>query len=90
MNNRNPQTPFQETARDSCFIMSPDLLFVSVVQRVKQIVAIAPCSTLNAMHAKTFYVLAIHATHRALFYTDRKEALKDVALREGDRPTGRD
>ena len=39
------------------------------------------------MAAKTFSVLAIRATHRGLFYTDCKEALKDAALREGDRPS---
>jgi len=60
--------------------------YAAECRTVKQIVALAPCSTLTAMDAKTFYVLASRATHSALFYTDCKEALKDAAMREGDRP----
>jgi conjugative relaxase-like TrwC/TraI family protein len=52
---------------------------------VRQIVALAPCASLTAMDARTFYVLASRATHRAVFFTDCKEALKEAALREGDR-----
>lgn len=37
------------------------------------------------MDSKTFYVLASRATDGAVFFTDCKEALKEGALREGDR-----
>jgi hypothetical protein len=59
--------------------------YASECRTVKQIVALTPLSALTAMDAKTFYVLASRATHRAIFFTDCKEALKEAALREGDR-----
>ena len=37
------------------------------------------------LHAKTFYVLASRATHRAVFFTDCKEAFKEAVLRPGER-----
>jgi hypothetical protein len=39
------------------------------------------------MDSKAFYVLASRATHRAVFYTDCKDALKDAVTRPGDRET---
>ena len=39
------------------------------------------------MDSKAFYVLASRATHRAVFYTDCKDALKDAVIRPGDRET---
>ena len=48
-------------------------------------VAIAPLSSFAEMDAKTFYVLASRATHRAVFFTDCKEAFKEAVLRPGER-----
>jgi hypothetical protein len=48
-------------------------------------VAIAPVNSFAEMHAKTFYVLASRATHRAVFFTDCKEAFKEAVLRPGER-----
>jgi conjugative relaxase-like TrwC/TraI family protein len=59
--------------------------YATECRTVKQIVALTPCASLNTLDAKTFYVLASRATHKAIFYTDCKEALKEAALREGDR-----
>jgi hypothetical protein len=39
------------------------------------------------MDAKTFYVLASRATHKAIFFTDCKDALKEAVIRPGDRQT---
>jgi hypothetical protein len=52
---------------------------------VRQVVAIAPLNSFAEMHAKTFYVLASRATHRAVFFTDCKEAFKEAVLRPGER-----
>jgi hypothetical protein len=52
---------------------------------VWQVVAIAPLNSFAEMHAKTFYVLASRATHRAVFFTDCKEAFKEAVLRPGER-----
>jgi hypothetical protein len=48
-------------------------------------VTIAPVNSFSEMHAKTFYVLASRATHRAVFFTDCKEAFKEAVLRPGER-----
>ena len=47
--------------------------------------AIAPVNSFAEMHAKTFYVLASRATHRAVFFTDCKEAFKEAVLQPGER-----
>ena len=53
----------------------------------QRIVALVPIQSLAQMDSKTFYVLASRATHRAVFYTDCKDALKDAVIRPGDRET---
>src|SRR6202140_5141069 len=57
----------------------------SECRTVRQVVAIAPLNSFAEMHAKTFYVLASRATHRAVFFTDCKEAFKEAVLRPGER-----
>jgi hypothetical protein len=59
----------------------------SQCRTVRQIVALVPIQSLAQMDSKTFYVLASRATHRAVFYTDCKDALKDAVTRPGDRET---
>jgi len=59
--------------------------YASQCRTVRQTVAIAPLSSFAELDAKTFYVLASRATHRAIFYTDCKEAFKEAVLREGNR-----
>jgi hypothetical protein len=54
---------------------------------VRQIVALVPIQSFAQMDSKAFYVLASRATHRAVFYTDCKDALKDAVIRPGDRET---
>ena len=53
--------------------------YASECRTVRQVVAIAPLNSFAEMHAKTFYVLASRATHRAVFFTDCKEAFKEAA-----------
>jgi hypothetical protein len=53
---------------------------------VRQIVSLVPLSACTALDSKGFYVLASRATHRALFFTDCKDALREAALKEGNRP----
>jgi hypothetical protein len=57
----------------------------SQCRTVRQIVALAPLSCLEQMNAKAFYVLSSRATHRAVFFTDCKDALRDAVLRPGER-----
>jgi hypothetical protein len=57
----------------------------SECRTVRQIVALTPLQSFAQMNAKTFYVLASRATHRAVFFTDCKDALKDAVLRPGER-----
>jgi hypothetical protein len=59
--------------------------YASECRTVRQVVAIAPVNSFAEMHAKTFYVLASRATHRAVFFTDCKEAFKEAVLRPGER-----
>jgi conjugative relaxase-like TrwC/TraI family protein len=59
--------------------------YASECRTVRQVVAIAPLNSFAEMHAKTFYVLASRATHRAVFFTDCKEAFKEAVLRPGER-----
>ena len=59
----------------------------SQCRTVRQVVALTPIGSFAQMDAKTFYVLASRATHRAVFYTDCKDALKDAVVRPGDRET---
>jgi hypothetical protein len=59
--------------------------YASECRTVRQVVAIAPLNSFAEMHAKTFYVLASRATHRAAFFTDCKEAFKEAVLRPGER-----
>jgi hypothetical protein len=59
----------------------------SQCRTVRQIVALTPIGSFAQMDAKAFYVLASRATHRAVFYTDCKDALKDAVVRTGDRET---
>jgi conjugative relaxase-like TrwC/TraI family protein len=59
--------------------------YASECRTVRQMVAIAPLSSFSEMDQKAFYVLASRATHKAIFYTDCKEALREAALRPGDR-----
>ena len=59
--------------------------YASECRTVRQMVAIAPLSAFAEMDAKTFYVLASRATHRAVFFTDCKEAFKEAVLRPGER-----
>jgi hypothetical protein len=54
---------------------------------VRQIVALVPIQSFGQVDSKAFYVLASRATHRAVFYTDCKDALKDAVIRPGDRET---
>ena len=62
----------------------------SQCRTVRQIVALVPIQSLAQMDSKAFYVLASRATHRAVFYTDCKDALKEAVIRPGDRETVRD
>ena len=57
----------------------------SECRTVRQIVALAPLQSFAQMDAKAFYVLASRATHRAVFFTDCKDALRDAVLRPGER-----
>jgi conjugative relaxase-like TrwC/TraI family protein len=57
----------------------------SECRTVRQIVALAPLESFAQMDAKAFYVLASRATHRALFFTDCKDAFRDAVLRPGER-----
>jgi conjugative relaxase-like TrwC/TraI family protein len=59
----------------------------SQCRTVRQIVALVPIQSFAQMDSKAFYVLASRATHRAVFYTDCKDALKDAVIRPGDRET---
>jgi hypothetical protein len=59
--------------------------YASQCKTVRQVVAIAPLNSFAEMHAKTFYVLASRATHRAVFFTDCKEAFREAVLRPGER-----
>jgi conjugative relaxase-like TrwC/TraI family protein len=59
--------------------------YATQCRTVRQVVALCPLSSFAEMDAKTFYVLASRATHRAIFYTDCKEAFKEAVLRPGDR-----
>jgi ATP-dependent exoDNAse (exonuclease V) alpha subunit len=59
----------------------------SQCRTVRQIVALVPIQSFAQIDSKTFYVLASRATHRAVFYTDCKDALKDAVIRPGDRET---
>jgi hypothetical protein len=59
----------------------------SQCRTVRQVVALVPIQSFAQMDSKTFYVLASRATHRAVFYTDCKDALKDAVIRPGDRET---
>jgi ATP-dependent exoDNAse (exonuclease V) alpha subunit len=59
----------------------------SQCRTVRQIVALVPIQSFAQMDSKAFYVLASRATHRAVFYTDCKDALKDAVTRPGDRET---
>src|SRR5215471_3120990 len=59
----------------------------SQCRTVRQVVALAPIQSFAQMDSKAFYVLASRATHRAVFYTDCKDALKDAVIRPGDRET---
>lgn len=59
--------------------------YATQCRTVRQVVAIVPLSSFAELDAKTFYVLASRATHRAIFYTDCKEAFKEAVLRPGDR-----
>ena len=59
--------------------------YASECKTVRQVVAIAPLNSFAEVHAKTFYVLASRATHRAVFFTDCKEAFKEAVLRPGER-----
>jgi hypothetical protein len=59
--------------------------YASECRTVRQMVTIAPVNSFSEMHAKTFYVLASRATHRAVFFTDCKEAFKEAVLRPGER-----
>ena len=61
--------------------------YASQCRTVRQIVALAPIQSLAQMDAKTFYVLASRATHKAIFFTDCKGALKEAVIRPGDRQT---
>ena len=62
--------------------------YASECRTVRQVVAIAPLNSFAEMHAKTFYVLASRATHRAVFVTDCNEAFKEALLRPGERVAG--
>jgi hypothetical protein len=57
----------------------------SECRTVRQMVAIAPLSSFSEMDVKSFYVLASRATHKAIFYTDCKDALREAVLRSSDR-----
>jgi conjugative relaxase-like TrwC/TraI family protein len=59
----------------------------SQCRTVRQIVTLVPIQSFAQMDSKAFYVLASRATHRAVFYTDCKDALKDAVTRSGDRET---
>ncbi len=59
--------------------------YATQCRTVRQVVALCPLSSFAEMDAKTFYVLASRATHRAIFYTDCKEAFKEQILKPGDR-----
>jgi hypothetical protein len=59
----------------------------SQCRTVRQIVALVSIQSFAQMDSKTFYVLASRATHRALFFTDCKDALRDAVIRAGDRET---
>jgi ATP-dependent exoDNAse (exonuclease V) alpha subunit len=59
--------------------------YATQCRTVRQVVALAPISSFAELDAKTFYVLASRATHRAIFFTDCKEAFKEAVLRPGDR-----
>jgi conjugative relaxase-like TrwC/TraI family protein len=59
--------------------------YATQCRTVRQVVALCPLSSFAEMDAKTFYVLASRATHRAIFYTDCKEAFREAVLRPGDR-----
>jgi conjugative relaxase-like TrwC/TraI family protein len=59
--------------------------YATQCRTVRQVVALCPLSSFAELDAKTFYVLASRATHRAIFYTDCKEAFKEAVLRPGDR-----
>jgi conjugative relaxase-like TrwC/TraI family protein len=61
--------------------------YASQCRTVRQIVALAPIQSFAQMDAKTFYVLASRATHKAIFFTDCKGALKEAVIRPGDRQT---
>jgi ATP-dependent exoDNAse (exonuclease V) alpha subunit len=62
----------------------------SQCRTVRQIVALVPIQSFAQMDSKAFYVLVSRATHRAVFYTDCKDALKEAVIRPGDRETVRD
>src|SRR6267378_206772 len=59
--------------------------YATQCRTVRQVVAIAPLSSFAELDAKTFYVLASRATHRAIFFTDCRDAFKEAVLRPGDR-----
>ena len=59
--------------------------YAAECETVRQMVAICPLSSFSEMDAKTFYVLLSRATHRAVFFTDCKEAFKEAVLRPGER-----
>ena len=57
----------------------------SQCRTVRQVVALVPIQSFAQMDSKAFYVLASRPTHRAVFYTDCKDALKDAVVRPGER-----
>lgn len=59
--------------------------YATQCRTVYQMVALAPILSLRLLSAKTFYVLASRATHRAVFYTDCTEGLREAVLRKGER-----
>jgi conjugative relaxase-like TrwC/TraI family protein len=59
--------------------------YATQCRTVRQVTALCPLSSFAELDAKTFYVLASRATHRAVFFTDCKEAFKEAVLRPGDR-----
>ena len=59
--------------------------YASECRTVRQMVAIAPLSSFAELDAKTFYVVVSRATHRAVFFTECKEAFKEAVLPPGER-----
>jgi hypothetical protein len=59
----------------------------SECRTVRQIVGLVPLSAMDALDEKAFYVMVSRATHKAIMYTDCKDALRESVLRCGDRPS---